>query len=80
MYIIMYYASTHTSTYRICLIFPTVELMAVVEDVLICRVQTGLHAILNHLTGSRRTLQLLDLHTYIYTHIIHTKTYKQLHQ
>lgn len=58
----MYYARTHAITNRICLIFPIVELMAVVEDVLICRVQTGFDAVLDHLTGSRRTLQLLDLH------------------
>lgn len=65
---------THTSTNRICLIFPTVELMAVVEDVLICRVQTGLHTVLNHLTGSRRALQLLDLHTSIHTSSTQTRT------
>ena len=35
--------------------------MAVVEDVLICGVQTGLHTIFYHLAGSRRALQFLYL-------------------
>lgn len=35
--------------------------MAVVEDILICGVQTGLHTIFYHLAGSWRTLQFLHL-------------------
>jgi hypothetical protein len=35
--------------------------MAVVEDILICRVQTGLHTILYYLAGSWRALKFLYL-------------------
>lgn len=35
--------------------------MAVVEDVLVGGVETGLHTVLHHLAGSRGALQLLDL-------------------
>lgn len=56
-------ANTHTQTYRVCLIFPVVEVMAVVENVFIGGVQTGFHAVLHHLARPGGTLQLLDLNT-----------------
>lgn len=43
------------------LILVAVQVMAVVEDILICGVQTGLHTILYHLAGSWRALQFLHL-------------------
>lgn len=48
-------------THRICLVLAAVELMAVVEDVLVGGVETGLHTVLHHLAGSWGALQLLDL-------------------
>lgn len=56
-------ANTHTRTYRVCLIFPVVEVMAVVENVFVGGVQTGFHAVLHHLARPGGTLQLLDLNT-----------------
>lgn len=38
-----------------------VQLVAVVEDVLVGGVKAGLDAALDHLTGARGALQLLDL-------------------
>lgn len=43
------------------LILAAVQVMAIVEDILICGVQTGLHTILYHLAGSGRALQFLHL-------------------
>lgn len=48
-------------THRVCLVLAAVELVAVVEDVLVGGVETGLHTVLHHLAGSWRALQLLDL-------------------
>lgn len=47
--------------HRVCLVLPTVELMTVVEDVLISRVEAGFHAILHHLAGSGWALEFLHL-------------------
>lgn len=52
-----------TQTYRVCLIFPVVEVMAVVENVLVGGVETGFHTVLHHLARPGGTLQLLDLNT-----------------
>lgn len=43
------------------LVLATVEVMAVVEDIFICRVQAGFHTILYHLAGSWGALQFLHL-------------------
>lgn len=43
-------------TYRIRLIFPIVEVVAVVEDVFIGRIEAGFHTVLHNLAGSGRTL------------------------
>lgn len=43
------------------LVLVTVEVMAVVEDVFICRVQAGLHTVLYHLAGSWGALKFLHL-------------------
>lgn len=48
-------------THRVCLVLAAVELVAVVEDVLVGGVETGLHTVLHHLAGSWGALQLLDL-------------------
>lgn len=47
---------THTQTYRVCLIFPVVEVMAVVENVFVGGVETGFYTVLHHLACSRGTL------------------------
>lgn len=47
--------------YRVCLVFPTVEFMTVVEDILISRVEAGFDTILHHLAGSGRALEFLHL-------------------
>lgn len=49
------------SSYRVCLVLPTVEFMTVVEDVLISRVEAGFHTILHHLAGSGWALEFLYL-------------------
>lgn len=51
----------YTSTHRVCLIFPVVQIVAVIEDVFIGGVKTGFHTVLHHLTSPGGTLQLLDL-------------------
>ena len=43
------------------LVLAAVQVMAVVEDILVCGIQTGLHTILYHLAGSWRALQFLHL-------------------
>ena len=43
------------------MVFPAVELMAVVEDVLVGGVEAGLHAVLHYLAGTREALQFLNL-------------------
>lgn len=53
--------SVKTETYRVRLIFPVVEIMAVVENVLVCGVEAGFDAVLHHLTRPGGALQLLDL-------------------
>lgn len=47
---------THTQTYRVCLIFPVVEVVAVVENVLVGGVETGFYAVLHHLACPGGTL------------------------
>lgn len=49
------------TTHRVRLVLAAVELVAVVEDVLVGGVEAGFHAVLHHLAGSGRALQLLDL-------------------
>lgn len=49
------------ASYRVCLILATVELMAVIKDVFIGRVETGFDTVLHYLTGSGWRLELLDL-------------------
>lgn len=44
------------AAYWVSLVFTAIQLMAVVEDVFICGVQTGLHTVFHNLTGTRRTL------------------------
>lgn len=65
---------THTQTYRVCLIFPVVEVVAVIENVLIGGVKTGFHAVLHHLARPGGTLQLLDLNTNVTQHMVESKT------
>lgn len=49
-------------TYRVDgLVLSAVQLVAVVEDVVVRRIEAGLDTVLYHLAGSRRRLQLLDL-------------------
>lgn len=43
------------------MVFSAIELMAVVENVFVGGVEAGLYTVLHHLTGTRRTLKLLDL-------------------
>jgi len=50
-------------THRVCLIFPVVEIVAVVENVLIGGVEASFYTVLHHLTRPGGTLQLLDLNT-----------------
>jgi len=49
------------STHRVCLVFSTIQFMAVVENVFVGRVEASLHTVLHYLAGTRRTLKLLDL-------------------
>lgn len=49
------------STHRVGLILSTIQLVAVVENVLVCGIEAGFYAILHHLAGTGRTLELLDL-------------------
>ena len=60
-------------TYRVCLIFPVVEVMAVVENILIGGVETGFHTVLYHLACPGGTLQLLDLNINVTEHTIESK-------
>lgn len=59
----------NTGTYRVCLIFPVVEIMAVVENVLVCGVEAGFYAVLHHLTRPGGALQLLDLNASVFKHL-----------
>lgn len=61
---------THTETYGVCLIFPVVEVVAVVENILVGGVETGFHAVLHHLACPGGTLQLLDLNTNVTQHMV----------
>lgn len=45
------------------LVLPTVELLAVVEDVVVRGVEAGFDAVPHHLAGSGWRLELLDLNT-----------------
>lgn len=59
-----------TETYRIRLIFPVVQIMAVVENVLICGVEAGFDAVFHHLTRPGGALQLLDLNASVFKHLV----------
>lgn len=45
------------------LVLPAVQLVTVVEDIVVCGVETGFDAVSHNLAGSGRRLQLLDLDT-----------------
>lgn len=47
--------------HRVRLVLAPIQLVAVVEDVLVGRVEAGLHAVLHHLAGTWGALQLLNL-------------------
>ncbi len=64
----------HTHTYRVCLIFSVVEVVAVVENVLIGGVETGFDAVLHHLARPGGTLQLLDLNANITKHMVESSS------
>lgn len=49
------------STHRVRLVFSTIQLVTVVENVFVGRVEASLHTVLHYLAGTRRTLELLDL-------------------
>ena len=66
--------ASHTHTYRICLVFPVVEVVAVIENVLIGGVETGFYTVLHHLARPGGTLQLLDLNTNMTQHMVEFKT------
>lgn len=51
------------ASYRVGLILSTVQLVAVIKDVLVGRVEAGFDTVLHNLTGSGRRLELLDLYT-----------------
>lgn len=59
-----------TETYRIRLVFPVVQIMAVVENVLIRGVEAGFDAVFHHLTRPRGALQLLNLCRSIFKHLV----------
>lgn len=55
-------------THCVCrLVLSTVQLVAVIKDVVICRVETGLDAVLHNLAGSGWRLQFLDLNNTVET-------------
>lgn len=45
------------------LVLTAVQLLAVVKDVVVGRVETGFYTVSHHLAGSRRALQFLNLST-----------------
>lgn len=61
-------------TYRVCLIFPVVEVVAVVENILVGGVETGFHAVFHDLARPGGTLQLLDLNINVTQHTVESKT------
>lgn len=61
-------AQINGGAHWVSLVLAAVELVAVVEDVLVCRVKAGFHTVFYHLTGTRRTLKLLDLRIKISPH------------
>lgn len=60
--------SKNIETHRVCLIFPVVEIVAVVKNVLVCGVETGFYAVLHHLACPRGALELLDLNAGVLKH------------
>ena len=58
---------TRSDTHWIGLVFSSVELVAVVEDVVVGGVETGLHTVLHHLAVPGRALELLDLRGHTHT-------------
>lgn len=74
-------ATITTETYGVRLIFPVVEIMAVVENVLVCGVEAGFDAVLHHLTGSRWGLKFLNLdHTSRWSLVANKFSLKNVHR
>lgn len=58
----LYYCLSGRETHRVGrLVLPAVQLVVVVEDVVVGRVEAGFDTVPHHLAGSGRRLELLDL-------------------